>query len=368
MTQYNFTTNIEKRMPTTGEVFFVDRMTSDYAVQHPFDVDAFIESVFQKYEQMAQGDAYARAMGWNETREALRRQWDATLGERNPRGNAALYPNKNGEKHPALMEVWHKAGDYWRRGLRLGDVLPAVVPPCKITRTEDGWIALFPKDVHLLEQQADQPAKPETEVTAPAVEPIEPAEQEQPEVCPVVLPQEEEEEAPTPSPIAQMQAELEALRQENEELRMKNEEFATAQRLQAEREAARREAEAQQHQREQEQERQRRDQELQALVERELQRQLHRSHDIAPENNQHPTDEPAQPSTARRNRRAVAARPLVACYQRDARNSSFFTLHSSFLKPLAVAAASVVACIVIYETGLLIPMGLIGLATSGLVK
>ena len=316
MTQYNFTTNIEKRMPTTGEVFFVDRMTSDYAEQQPFDVDAFIESVFQKYEQMAQEDAYARAMGWNETREALRRHWDATLGERNPRGNAALYPNKNGEKHPALMEVWHKAGDYWRRGLRLGDVLPAVVPPCKITRTEDGWIALFPKDMHLLE---------------------------------------------------------------NEELRMKNEEglarrpegesqFATAQRLQAEREAARREAEAQQHQREQEQERQRCDQELQALTERELQRQLHRSHGIAPENNQHPTDESAQPATARRNRGAVAARPLVACYQRDARNSSLFTLHSSFLKPLAVAAASVVACIVIYETGLLIPMGLIGLATSGLVK
>jgi NAD-dependent DNA ligase len=58
-----------------------------------------------------------------------------------------------------------------------------------------------------------------------------------------------------------------------------------------------------------------------------------------------PTDESAHPATARR-------KPT------DRR----------WLKPLAVAAASVVACVVIYETGLLIPMGLIGLATSGLVK
>jgi len=297
MTQYNFTTNIEKRMPTTGEVYFVDRMTSDYAVQHPFDVDGYLEQVYQKWQA-------CETVGFRETREALRRQWDATLGERNPRGNAALYPNKNGEKHPALMEVWHKAGDYWRRGLRLGDVLPAIVPPCKITRTEDGWIALFPKDMHLLEQQADQPAKPETEVAVPAVEPAEPAEQEQPEVCPVVLSQEEEEEAPTPSPFAQMQAELEALRQENA-------------RLQAE---------------------------------RELQRQLHHSRSRRVSDGQRPdidryTDESEQPATARR-------KPA------DRR----------WLKPLAVAAASVVACIVIYETGLLIPMGLIGLATSGIVK
>ena len=111
---------------------------------------------------------------------------------------------------------------------------------------------------------------------------------------------------------------------------------------------------------EQEQERQRCDQELQTLTEREMHRQLHRSRHRRVSNGQHPdidrpTDESEQPATARRNRRAVA-------------NSSFFTLHSSFLKPLAVAAASVVACIVIYETGLLIPMGLIGLATSGIVK
>lgn len=302
MTQYNFTTNIEKRMPTTGEVFFVDRMTSDYAVQHPFDVDGYLEQVYQKWQA-------CETIGFRETREALRRQWDATLGERNPRGNAALYPNKNGEKHPALMEAWHKAGDYWRRGLRLGDVLPAVVPPCKITRTEEGWIALFPKDMHLLEQQADQPAKPETEVTAPAVEP---AEQEQPEVCPVVFPQEPQEQQaadPTPTPPLEWEGNGCASRPC-----------------------------------------QQREQELQALAERELQRQLHRSSSRRLSDGQRQdidryTDESEQPATARR-------KPT------DRR----------LLKPLAVAAASVVACIVIYETGLLIPMGLIGLATSGLVK
>ena len=197
------------------------------------------------------------------------------------------------------------------------------------------------------------PAKPETEAEAnaeaeaeaptvtEASAPAEPAEQEQPEVCPAVLPQEsqepqepQEEESPTPSSLDQMQAELEALRQENEELRMKNEEFS---------------------QREQAQERQRRDKELQAIVERELNRQLHRSRsrrvsdgqrqDIDPANNHQRTDESEQPATARR-------KPTVR----------------RWLKPLAVAAASVMVCIVIYETGLLIPMGLIGLATSGLVK
>jgi hypothetical protein len=49
------------------------------------------------------------------------------------------------------MKVWQKAGDYWRRGLRLGDTLPDMVPMTRITRLDDGtWIALFPKDAHLL--------------------------------------------------------------------------------------------------------------------------------------------------------------------------------------------------------------------------
>ena len=134
MIQNNFETNIEKRMPTTGNVFFVDRMTSDYATAHPFDVDAFIEEVYNMFA----GTEY------EESRDALRRTWTAVLSVRSQRGDATLYPNRNGAKRPALMQVWGKAGDYWRRGFRTGDVLPAIVPACKITRFDNGeWIALF---------------------------------------------------------------------------------------------------------------------------------------------------------------------------------------------------------------------------------
>ena len=138
---HNFETNIEKRMPDTGKVFFVDRMTSDYATAHPFDVDEYIESVYQKFA----GTEFA------ESREDMRRMWTAVLSVKSQRGDASLYPNRNGGKHPALIEVWGKAGDYWRRGLHIGDVLPAIVPGCKITRLDNGeWIALFQKDADLL--------------------------------------------------------------------------------------------------------------------------------------------------------------------------------------------------------------------------
>lgn len=149
MTQnFSFEVNIEERMPQSGKVFFVNRMTSDYALAHPFDVDGFIEQVFQKYEQMAQDDPqnFGRVV---HDREQLRRLWNLVL-QMPERGDKSLYPNDNGQQ-PALMEVWHKAGDFWRRGLRLGDTMPDVVPPCKITRLDGGeWIALFPKDMPLL--------------------------------------------------------------------------------------------------------------------------------------------------------------------------------------------------------------------------
>lgn len=141
MTQFNFTTNIEKRMPTTGEVFCIDRMTSDYAEQHPFDVDGFIESVYQEFA----------GTEFEESRETLHSIWTAVLSVTSPRGDASLYPNKNNAKSAAAIKVWTKAGDYWRRGLRNADTLPDMVPMCKITRLDDGgWIALFPKDKHLL--------------------------------------------------------------------------------------------------------------------------------------------------------------------------------------------------------------------------
>ena len=151
MRHFNFETNIQERMPQTGKVFYVKRMTADYAECFPFDVDGFIEDVYQKYQQMAAEDPTLAA--WAKTREELRQQWVKTLSVTRPSGDATIYPNRDGRQEPALMEVWQKAGDYWARGLRIGDTLPKIVPPCRITRLpEGGWIALFPNEMHLLEE------------------------------------------------------------------------------------------------------------------------------------------------------------------------------------------------------------------------
>lgn len=315
MTQYNFTTNIEKRMPTTGEVFFVDRMTSDYAVQHPFDVDAFIESVFQKWQD-------CETVGFRETRETLRRQWEATLGERNPRGNAAIYPNKSGEKHPALMEVWHKAGDYWRRGLRLGDVLPAVVPPCRITRTEEGWIALFPKDMHLLGNEECRVKSEELSEQSATLQQVD-----------------TEEGTHQPDPRDE---ELAALRQQLADLQQQMaEEHARYAATQAPAPSV---CPSVQPQEEEaplgEYERQR--EYVTLMTERKRQRLEHEAEE-------------------RRQREERMASEEQDRQQRKAKKHGL-------LKAVGLFAASVVACVVIYETGFLIPLGLIGLGTSGLVK
>ena len=164
MKQFGFTTDIEMRSPHTGNVYMIDRMTSDWAEAHPFDVDAYIEQVYQKYQTAAQESPQQAA--WAATREQLRKMWDDVLGDMNPRGNEKLYPNRDGRQQPALMEVWLKAGDYWRRGLRRGDTIPAMVPSFKITRiSSDGnaierysaadkpgtaWISLGDKSKHLL--------------------------------------------------------------------------------------------------------------------------------------------------------------------------------------------------------------------------
>lgn len=154
MRHFNFETNIQERMPQTGKVFFVKRMTADYAECHPLDVDGFIEDVYQKYQQVAADDP--RLAAWAKTREELRGQWVKTLSVTRPSGDATIYPNRDGRQEPALMEVWHKAGDFWRAGLRIGDTLPQIVPPCRITRLpEGGWIALFPNEMHLLESRPE---------------------------------------------------------------------------------------------------------------------------------------------------------------------------------------------------------------------
>ena len=149
MEKFGFTTNIERRVPGTGKVYMIDRMTSDWAVAHPLDVDGFIEDVYQKYLMMAEDDPSLK--GWVRSREELHRLWIMVLSCKNPAGDSSLYPNRDGRQDPACMEVWHLAGDYWRRGLRYGDVLPERCPSFRITRLPDGgWISLSPKDLHLL--------------------------------------------------------------------------------------------------------------------------------------------------------------------------------------------------------------------------
>ena len=198
MRQWNFQTDIEERNPWTGNVYYISRMTSDWAERHPLNVGDVIEGVYREFE----------GTEFEESREELRRVWTAVLSVSSPKGDASLYPNRGGRRRAAAMKVWLLAGDYWRSGFRTGDTLPVMVPGCRITRIDgDGraidrysladrpgtaWIALFPKDLHLLED-------------APAAEP-EPIEVEaSPEIVPVIEPmgnQEIEASPVEPEPVA----------------------------------------------------------------------------------------------------------------------------------------------------------------------
>ena len=67
-----------------------------------FDVDTFINDVYNRFCGTPN----------EESREDLQALWDKVLSM--PRGgDASLYPNAHGH-HPALLEVWLKAGDFWR--------------------------------------------------------------------------------------------------------------------------------------------------------------------------------------------------------------------------------------------------------------
>lgn len=67
-----------------------------------FDVDAFINDVYNRFCGSPN----------EESREDLQALWNKVLTM--PRGgDASLYPNAHGPR-PALLEVWHKAGDFWR--------------------------------------------------------------------------------------------------------------------------------------------------------------------------------------------------------------------------------------------------------------
>lgn len=103
-----------------------------------FDVDKFIADVHKKYEQMAQENPALAA--WAKTEEELQQLWDDVLNDHRPGGDASLYPNQHGPQ-PALMEVWHKAGDFWRAKYRLGDKLLCDQNGAALNSMELGLIA-----------------------------------------------------------------------------------------------------------------------------------------------------------------------------------------------------------------------------------
>jgi hypothetical protein len=247
-------------------------------------VDGFIESVYQEFA----------GTEFEETRETLRGIWTAVLSVTSPRGDASLFPNKNGARRAAAMKVWHKAGDYWRRGLRLGDVLPDIAPACKITRTEDGWIALFPKDAALLESEECRVKSEELSEQSATLQQVGTEEGTH---------QDTPQGTPTPSACPSVQPQEEAPVSEDERQR----EYVA---LMTERKRQRLEREAEQRRRREER-----------MAREEQERQQQRTE----------------------KKRTV-------------------------LKAVGLFAAACAVCVVIYETGFLIPLGLIGLATSGLVK
>ena len=85
---YNFATDIEERNPWTGNVYFISRMTSDWAERNPLNVGDVIEGVYREFE----------GTEFEESREELRRVWTAVLAVSSPQGDASLYPNRGGRR------------------------------------------------------------------------------------------------------------------------------------------------------------------------------------------------------------------------------------------------------------------------------
>ena len=133
--EFTFALNVPKIVPQTGKVYGIDRMTSDYAQAHPFDVEGFIDAVCKEYAGK-EGE---------ESPESLHALWHKVLRMRE-QGDGSLYPLRHGARRFSAFKVWDKATEYWRRGLRDGDVLPDIVPSFNIMRLEDGWVSLSPKE------------------------------------------------------------------------------------------------------------------------------------------------------------------------------------------------------------------------------
>ena len=85
----------------------------------------------------------------------------------------------------------------------------------------------------------------------------------------------------------------------------------------------------------------------------------------------HTGDSPREPRPRRQRKPRVERHPSSIDHQpSDIRHQPSAISHqpSATLKAVGMVAAATVALLVIYETGLLIPLGLIGLATGGILK
>ena len=110
-----------------------------------------------------------------------------------------------------------KAGDYWRAGFRIGDLLPAIVPGHKITRLGNGeWICLFPKDMGLLSTAAVNHGD------CPSCEQRDDSERITSGTVPCDSPSEQNHAPVEQDLFAQMKMELDQLREENERLKQCN--------------------------------------------------------------------------------------------------------------------------------------------------
>lgn len=178
MRQFNFETNIEMRSPFTGNVYMVERMTSDWAERHPLNVDQFIMDVAQRHGADVERVRLFFNYGLGKKGEKFSTHCPAKHRDKvkkDPKtgiGDLILgkFPEYVNGCEPALIEAWNKGAEYHTKGFRQGDTLPDRLPSCKITRLEDGgWIALFPKDLHLLDAKSDGQAV--VVETTPAVSP-----------------------------------------------------------------------------------------------------------------------------------------------------------------------------------------------------
>ena len=82
----------------------------------------------------------------------------------------------------------------------------------------------------------------------------------------------------------------------------------------------------------------------------------------------HTGDSPREPRPRRQRRKAAPVRRSVETSRQRDTETQEPTTGNEWLQSAGYLVAATVALFVIYETGLLIPLGLIGLATSGLLK